>query len=208
MRGPLELSPSWPSAWGSGSARFKDARSSESVTNARVIAAYRSQIRSGRHSETHPNAVVAGDTDFVDFSAIFNDLRPLYGWTVFNSPSVTDAQMDERVALNDLLMGFDRSSFEARQQSYFKGHHAGPLERNRSLVPASLAARLAAYDYVDANLSAALDRFAVRYVGLPAGTQPLYLRQGWALVSGGPTWDVWEQITISDPGPLMQTHRL
>ena len=164
-----------------------------------MIAAYRSQIRPGGTPRFASNAVVAGDTDFVDFAAILTDLRPLHGWTVFNSPWVTDAQMDDRVALNDLLLGFDRSSFEVRQREFFDDLHCGPSWRDRSLIPVFLATRLAAYDRARADLSAALDRFAVRYVGLPAGTRPLYLRQGWALLSGGPTWDVWERITNSHP---------
>jgi hypothetical protein len=112
---------------------------------------------------------------------------------------VTDAELDERAALNDLLLGFDRPSFEARERFYFENVHIGPLARNHSLIPARLAGRLAAYDRTHANLSAALDRFAVRYVRLPAGTKPTYLSDGWAPVVGGPTWQIWERIISRNP---------
>jgi hypothetical protein len=175
-------------------------RSFESMANARVIAAFRSEFPSGGTLKFTPNAVVAGDTDFVDFAAILTDLRPLDGWTVYNSPSVTDAQLDDRVALNDLLLGFDRSSFETKQREYFSEyHHAGAVARNPSLIPVRVADRVAAYDRARADLPAALNRFAVRYVGLLAGTRPLYLRQGWTMVSGGPTWEVWERATNPHP---------
>jgi hypothetical protein len=175
-------------------------RYSESIANDRIIAAYRAQFPPGGTAKFAHNSVVAGDTDFVDFAAILSNLRPLDGWTVYNSLSVTDAQLDDRAALNDLLLGFDRSSFEARQRSYYSEYlHAGAVARNPSLIPVRVADRVAAYDRARADLPAALNRFAVRYVGLPTGTRPLYLRQGWTMVSGGPTWEVWERTTKSPP---------
>ena len=170
-------------------------RTADSIANARVIAAYRSEFRPGIAPRFIPNAVVAGDTDFTAFAAIMSDLRPLYGWTSYYSSWVTDAELDDRAALNDLLLGFDRPSFEARQHSYFNGLHTGPVERNRSLVSARIAARLDAYDRARADLPVVLNRFAVLYVSLPAGSKPLYLGRGWTLISGGHTWDVWERIT-------------
>ena len=173
-------------------------RCPDRVANDQVIAAYRSEVHPGSTSIFTRNAVAAGDSDFVDFASILDGLRPLAGWTVDNSPSVTDAELDDRVAINDRLLGVDRSSFEARQHSYFENVHLSRAERDR-LLPLRVAARLAAYDRVIADLPAALDRFAVRYVGLPAGTKPPYLRQGWTLIAAGPTWDVWERTTNARP---------
>ena len=163
-----------------------------------MIAAYRSQIRPGGTLRFASNAVVAGDTDFVDFAAILTDLRPLHGWTVFNSPWVTDAQMDDRVALNDLLLGFDRSSFEVRQREFFDDLHCGPSWRDRSLIPVFLATRLAAYDRAAPTFpQRSIDS---RYVTWASPRAPdLFTCARAALLSGGPTWDVWERITNSHP---------
>ena len=84
-------------------------------------------------------------------------------------------------------------AFESQQQRYLAYMPEGPWHFDRSLIPASIAARVAAYDRAAADLSAALDRFAVRYVALPAGKKPDYLARGWTLLVNGPTWDVWER---------------
>ena len=130
-------------------------RCPDRVANDQVIAAYRSEVHPGSTSIFTRNAVAAGDSDFVDFASILDGLRPLAGWTVDNSPSVTDAELDDRVAINDRLLGVDRSSFEARQHSYFENVHLSRAERDR-LLPLRVAARLAAYDRVIADLPAAL----------------------------------------------------
>ena len=93
----------------------------------------RFEIRPGSHARITPNAVAAGDNEFVDFAAILSNLRPLAGWTVHNSPSVTDAELDDRAALNDQLAGVDRSSFEANWRSYLENGVVGLVGRNRSL---------------------------------------------------------------------------
>ena len=90
-------------------------------------------------------------------------------------------------------------SVEARLRNYFETTHIGSVGRNRSLIPVRVAAGLAAFDRAHADLAAALNRFGVRYLGLRRGTRPPYLRQGWAIVSSGPTWEVWER--IANPRP-------
>jgi hypothetical protein len=168
------------------------------VGNDQVIAAYRAEFGASSTSSFVPNAVAAGDTDFADFAAIFANLRPLTGWTVVNSPSVRDAEVDERAALNDILLDVDRPSFETSQRSYFDAQHMGPMKRSRVLRD-RFAARLAFYDRCRADLPGALNRFGVRYVALRTGTKPPYLHNGWTLVFGGPTWDVWERMTNANP---------
>jgi len=174
-------------------------RCTDAIANAGVISAYRAEFPSDRSAKFTANAVAAGDSDFINFAAILENLRPLDGWCAYYSPSVTDAELDDRAALNDLLLGVDRSSFEARQRKYYEGLGFGYWHRDRSKIAERVAARLVAYDHVRANLPTALNRFAVRYVGLPAGTKPDYLARGWQLVSDGRTWKVWERTTNSRP---------
>jgi hypothetical protein len=117
---------------------------------------------------------------------------------VHNSPAVTTAELYDRADLNELLLGLDRSSFPATQVDNLQSVGEGTLDRTTRPL-ARAARRISDDDRVRADLAAALDRFNVRYVGLPAGTEPFYLRHGWTLILGGPTWDVWERITDSRP---------
>jgi hypothetical protein len=173
-------------------------RCPDRVENDQVIAAYRAEFGPGSTSRFIPNAVAAGEYDFIDYAVILSNLRPLTGWAVVNSPSVRDAEVDERAALNDILLDIDRLSFEASQRCYFDAQHMGPMKRSR-LLRERFAARLAYYDRCRADLPGALNRFGVRYVALRSGTKPRYLHNGWTLVFGGPTWDVWERITNANP---------
>ena len=87
-------------------------RCTDPVANARAIAAYRSEISDPGSPRFAPNAVAAGDSDFVDYAAILSNLRPLSGWSPYNSASITDAELDDREALNAVILSVDRSSFE------------------------------------------------------------------------------------------------
>ena len=175
--------------------RSVEATGSVAVAAAHTIMDYRSEFHSGRESLLAPNTVAAGDPGFVDFAAILDNLRPLAGWSAYNSCVVTDAELDEREALNELLRGVDRAAFESSQPREFVRYKMGPWYRDRSLIAGRVAARLAAYDRAQADLSFVLDRFGIRYVGLLTGTRPEYLATGWSLIATGPTWEVWERTT-------------
>ncbi len=187
--------------------RWVEATGSDTVATARTITAYCAEFSPGRHSRFAPNAVAAGDRDFVDFAAILDNLRPLDGFSAYLSCSLTNAELDDREALNELLQGVDRAAFEAKQPRELVKYKSGPWYHDRSLIPSRVADRVAAYDRARANLPAALDRMAVRYVGVRNGARLDYVTQGWALIASGPTWDVWERIappaalTCSDYAP-------
>jgi hypothetical protein len=176
-------------------------RCDEPIHNAAVIVAYRAELPCERATAFIANSVVAGADDFVAFASILDNLRPLCDCMAFMSYSMSDAELDKREALNDLLLGFDRPAFESRQRAYFERFGIGPWKRNRSLIPVRVAGRLAAYDVVHADLPAALDYFAVRYVALPAGKRPNYLARDWACRIAGPTWDVWERSPFPEATP-------
>jgi hypothetical protein len=172
------------------------------VHNLQVIAAYRTEFSPNRPWRFEANSVVAGDLDGVDFAAILDNQRPLANWSVYLSPSVSDAELDERTALNAVLLGTERATFESSQHHYYETFDMGPWMRDPSQRPLRVTARLAAYDRVLADLPAALDRFGVRYVVLTAGDKPDYLAQSWTPVAIGPTWDVWERTGLrSNPSP-------
>jgi hypothetical protein len=173
--------------------RSVEATGSDTVKTLGEITAYRAEFPSGRLPGFAPNTVVAGDADFVDFSSILHDLRPLAGWSAYNSPSLTTRDLNDREALNELLLGLNRVEFETKQPHELLKYRIGPWFLDRSLVPGLVADRLAAYDRAQADLSSALDRFAVVYVGLRIGRRPDYLATGWTLLANGPVWEVWKR---------------
>jgi hypothetical protein len=167
------------------------------VHNAKVLAAYREELPPSRTSQFAANSVVGGVFDFVSAAAVLDNLRPLCDeLSAYSSPSVSDAELHERLALNDLLLGVDRAAFETRHRALLEGpSRLGFWKHDGSHIPDRVAARLAAYDRACADLPAALDRFAIRYVALPAGHRPDYLARGWTALVTGPTWDIWERTT-------------
>jgi hypothetical protein len=185
-------------------------RCADPVHNGRVLAAYRAEFHSGRPVGFAANSVAAGAVDFVEFAAILDNLRPFCGYSVYLSPSVSEAELDERSALNDILLGIDRATFESERAFPERVWSVGPWRRDRSLIPLRAAARVAAYDRIRADLPAALDRYAIRYVALPAGTKPDHLARGWALCVTGSTWDIWERTTASrmPPGQSLGENRV
>ena len=174
-------------------------RSVDPVHHAHMLAAYHAEFPCGRLPGFVANGVAAGDIDFIDLASILDNLRPLSNWSTYLSPSVSDAELDERVALNDLLQGVERTVFESRQRAFFEDFPMGPCKRDPSLVPVRVAARVAAYDRLRADLPTALKRFAIRYVALRTGNRPDYLTRDWAPLIMGPTWDVWERTSGTVP---------
>ena len=98
------------------------------------------------------------------------------------SPSVTDVELDQRVALNAILLGQDRATPEAKL-------------RDASYGERRVADRLAAFDQVATDPEIMLNRYGVRYLGLPVGhAPPGYLtKQNWTRIQEGPFWQVWER---------------
>jgi hypothetical protein len=151
-----------------------------------------------------PNSMAAGDIQFTNFASILENQRPLDNYWVYLSPHVTDAEWDQRVALNGYLLGRDRSAFEAEQRAAFQlkaeGGGWGPWTRDADDGNRRIASRLAAFDGVVQDPESALRRYGVRYVGLRTGTPPAYLATGnWTRIQEGPVWQVWER--LDPPAP-------
>jgi glycosyltransferase involved in cell wall biosynthesis len=141
-----------------------------------------------------PNAVVAGDKGFVDLAAILENQRPLYHYVADLSPAVSDGEWNLRIALNSFLLGLDRAAFALEQEEAVAGWVLGPWPRDPAKQAELYEARLASYDRIAAEPLAAVNRFGVRYVALPAARCPSnYLRSGWNCVEAGPYWCIWER---------------
>jgi hypothetical protein len=150
-----------------------------------------------------PNCTVAGDHQFINFASILENQRPLENYWVFLSPYVTDAEWDERVALNCYLLDRDRATFDADQRQTFRlrseAEGWGPWTRDAEEGKRRVKGRMAAFDGVVKDPDSALNRYGVRYLGLRAGqVSPAYLaKQGWVRIQEGPTWQIWERPAAS-----------
>jgi hypothetical protein len=147
-----------------------------------------------------PRATAAGDHHFMNFATILENQRPLDNYWVFLSPQVTDAEWYQRSALNGYLLGQDRAGFEAEKRATFlttTGQGWGPWKRDLADGQRRFQSLLDAYDTTVENPLPVLDRFGVRYVGLPASRDPpnYLLREHWIRLQDGPFWQVWERPT-------------
>lgn len=155
---------------------------------------YRDQRFGPQATGLAPNAVVAGEKGFVDLAVILENQRPLDHHSVVFSPSVDNAEWDARIALNGYLRGLNRLAFEGEQRAVLEAGVWGPWARDPVRRAEQLVNRIASYDAILADPSAALKRFGVRYVALPTGqTSPAYLNTSWSRLEAGPSWQVWER---------------
>jgi hypothetical protein len=140
-----------------------------------------------------PNSVLAGSRDFLDPAEATENLRPLEHYCTIFSPSITDAELDRRVALNRYLEGMDRVRFEADQRDALSEVFWNAKPRNVERRKEQLVRRLAAYDVVAAEPEKAVREFEVRYVAIKADRFPAsYLSRAGTLLQKGPFWQVWE----------------
>jgi hypothetical protein len=167
-------------------------RAREATDNAVALAEYSHQRLSSRSRPLVPNAVVAGDAKFVDLATIVDNLRPLSSYCVTLSPTVTDLEWDERIALNSILCNVNRDLFASEQHVQLKASHWGPWSRDPILLNVRVRARIVAYDRARADLGATISKYHVRYVALPPGNRPEYITSDWSLLESGPTWNLWE----------------
>jgi hypothetical protein len=135
-------------------------------------------------------SAVAGDPDFQYLAAIDPGLRPLSGYTAVLSP-IRDHELAERLALNACLLGYSREQFAAEQQEQLRRSRWGAEARSATARAERLAERLAAWDAVCADLSAAVRRYNVHLVARPAtaaGEPPL---PNWIRLDHGPRWTLY-----------------
>jgi len=159
-------------------------------------AAYREYSAQQKANQTvwSPNAVIAGDRNFVYVSAAFSNLRPLDHYAAVMSPWISDSELDTRVALNGFLRGLDRSAFAAEQKKVLEITYWGQEARSPARKAQRLASRLEQYDEIAANPLMFASRFDVKYVALESSlSPPLYLQQRWHELAAGPYWQVWER---------------
>jgi hypothetical protein len=176
-------------------------RTRESLELGTALRQYQAQRLSPSTVRLVPNSVVAGNPRFVGLAVVLENLRPLEHYSALYSPSIDNGERDRRLALDGYLRDLDSRAFAAEQLKVLRSGW-GPWSRDKNLRTERVASRLASFDAILANPSAALDQFAVRYVAL-AATQapPAYLSSGWHRLQDGPFWQIWERLDHPDVLP-------
>jgi hypothetical protein len=137
------------------------------------------------------SGAVAGDPDFQYLAAVGFGLRPLAGYSAVLSP-ISDAELDMRVALNAHLLGWSRDRFRADQDAALRVAKWGREARSAEAREARLAARMAAWDRVAADVTGATARFDVGVLArLASAAEPP--PTGWVRVQSGSGWAVWSR---------------
>lgn len=167
-------------------------RSRTCVDNAQALAEFFVQKQGPARNAFTPNVVIAGDSTFVDFAVILENLRPLSNYSTLLSPTVTDLELEERMALDGLLNGQNRSDFASERHSSLERNHWGPWGRDANRLRERVQAFAEAYDRVASDIDEYLAKYGVRYVALPVGTEARFLTERWKPIESGPIWNVWE----------------
>ncbi|MDG2039898.1 MAG: hypothetical protein P8J30_05395 [Ilumatobacter sp.] len=151
-------------------------RTASSISILEHYGHYREQ-RALRASAPVERGGVAGDSWFVDFAAIFDDQRPLARYSAKLTPSIDNVALDERVALNAVLLGQTQAEFELAQRAEAQVDRWGPTARDPVLAAARLRRRVLAFTEAERGPTAAAVAAGIHEVALPAGARPpSYLR--------------------------------
>ena len=140
-----------------------------------------------------PGQVVAGMPELVSMFTISDDERPLAGYLARVSSCINDKEWNERIAADAYFSGLDREAFESREKGRLAADLWGRWGRNAAVRDAMLAERMADYDQVAGDPDATAERFDIRYVVLPTGSENNNLDRNWEQVVSGPVWLAWER---------------
>jgi hypothetical protein len=151
-----------------------------------------------------PGAVVAGSLDYADWAALANGARPLSGFTRVSDPSLTDAQVAARWALNAWLVQDPAAASPAGITRFLRRQFgpipSGPSSEDSPVMDAAARARLgtlaaAAYRDVARAPLADLRRFRVAALALPPGALPRHIPGLiWRPLQAGPGWNLWAPV--------------
>jgi hypothetical protein len=126
-----------------------------------------------------PDAVIAGDANFVDLASAAERQRPLAGGFLENNMLFGDAERRTRFVLDRYLSGSNRESLAV-------------LLNDSSIPPERFGAYLDAFDKVSRDSERFINALRVRYLVLPATQRaPVFVNDGWHLIQPGPYWQIW-----------------
>ncbi len=168
-------------------------RTNDSQRYSREFQAYEVQHGDSGNRALAAGAVTAGTEDFVQFAMIVDHVTPLAAaYPVVLSPGVSDLDLDRRIALNSYLSGLSRDQFVAAERLELDHLQYGIELRDPARRAARFASRVACFDEIASDPAAAVERYKVLYVALPAGSAtPAALGSDWIVLQSGPSWMVW-----------------
>lgn len=137
------------------------------------------------------NSVVAGDDGFCGLAAIGDNQHPLaaFGW---NSVTLSDDEIEKRIAFNARLEGIGRDEFIEQANAFILLYP--PALFNAAKGPALINGLVHQYDLAAPEVNLLAGKYAVRYVAIPIErTDPKYLEHGWRPIASGPYWRIWER---------------
>jgi hypothetical protein len=140
------------------------------------------------------NSVVAGDDGFCGLAAIGDNQHPLaaFGW---NSVSLSDDEIEKRIAFNARLEGLGRAEFVEQANALISLYP--PALFNPAKGPVLINGLLHHYDLTAPEMNQLAGDYAVRYVAIPINrTDPKYLENGWRPIASGPYWRIWERVPL------------
>ena len=140
-----------------------------------------------------PAVVVAGDESFINLATLMENQRPLFHYAVRLSPSVSDDELMQRIALNGYLRGMSHEQVIEDRRQAFKASPWGPYVRDPKALDDWLARAGAWYDRIGRDPEGFLTRFEVHYLALPPDQDPLPSRSRWKLIQQGKSWNLWER---------------
>jgi hypothetical protein len=127
---------------------------------------------------------VAGEPTLVSLATAEFNLHPLAGYAAYLSP-IPNRELDERTALNSILLDRPRAEFEADRRAALAGARWSPATRSEEYRHRRLAEGLAAFDDVARDVPGVVARYGVRYLIVPP-THPV--GPDWEPAAAAPGW--------------------
>lgn len=155
------------------------------IDTLRHFAEYNKQRIAAGVAPLRPDSVIAGNSDFVDFSAVAERQRPLGANFLFNNLVLDDEQRENRYVLDQYLSGTTRKGFVDQ---------LGIMKESGYISKEEYPIYLRKFDEVSRDTDKAIDALKVRYVVIRADrSSPTFLTSRWNLIQPGPYWKIWER---------------
>ena len=155
------------------------------IDSLKHFAEYNKQRTSAGVVPLRPESVIAGESDFVDFSAVAERQRPLGANFLFNNLVLDDEQREDRYVLDQFLSGTTRKGFVEQ---------LGILRESAYMSKEEYPIYLRKFDDVVRDTDKAADALKVRYLAMRADkATPTFLSSRWTLIQPGPYWKIWER---------------
>jgi hypothetical protein len=153
-----------------------------------------------------PGTLLAGDRQFVELALLIGDVRPLSLHSARFSPSITDPEWEERLALESFLQGETPEAFAQNQRDMLDRDPWGPWQKGRDpdrlVRNRTVARRVQRFEAILADPEPFLNRYGIRYFVTRPEKSPMIDSRTRKLIANGRHWNLWELISppVDPPG--------